>query len=206
MHREHNSRKKKRPLNHKGLRDFALRYVARYATSSRKLANYLHRKIRERGWQDADNAKPDQSVDELVAYCTEKGFVNDALYAEQKARDLTLRGYGRRRVDDMLYIAGIDDEDSNEAKRIAGAQRWHAALVFARRKRIGPFAGTGFVNTADRGADQRKIIDKHIASMLRAGHELDIARTIAEATNECDLRQKGEALLDEALDSLNISG
>ena len=45
------------PLNAEQLRELALRYVGKYATTRAKLRQYLTRKIRERGW--ADGAAPD---------------------------------------------------------------------------------------------------------------------------------------------------
>ena len=41
------------PLNEEQLKEMALRYVGRFATSRAKLRAYLTRKIRERGWADA---------------------------------------------------------------------------------------------------------------------------------------------------------
>ena len=41
------------PLNAADLERFALRYVERYATTRGRLAEYLKRKVRERGWEGA---------------------------------------------------------------------------------------------------------------------------------------------------------
>ncbi|HYZ48955.1 MAG TPA: RecX family transcriptional regulator, partial [Sphingomonas sp.] len=38
------------PLDAPALERFALRYVERYATTRARLADYLSRKLRERGW------------------------------------------------------------------------------------------------------------------------------------------------------------
>ena len=42
-----------RPLDAAALDQLALRYVERFATTRGKLADYLRRKVRERGWQGA---------------------------------------------------------------------------------------------------------------------------------------------------------
>lgn len=184
--------RKARPLDQQRLRDMTLRYVARYATSSAKLRDYLKRKLRERDWQGED--APD--VEGLVGYCLEKGYVDDALYARQKADDLTRRGYGRRRVDTMLFISGITDDDASEARELADAAKWHAALLYARRKRIGPFVRHDKIQL-DADPAQK---DRQIAAMLRAGHDMDAVRAIINAPDFAQLREKGDEALDEALD------
>ena len=81
------------PLDARALEQLALRYVERFATTRGKLAHYLARKIRERGW-DGPPADPQAIAERMAGY----GYVDDRAYAEAKARALTRRGYGARRV------------------------------------------------------------------------------------------------------------
>jgi regulatory protein len=157
-----------RPLDGAGLERLALRYVERYATTRAKLAAYLARKLRERGW-DGGHAAP---VDELVGKLAALGYVDDAAFASTRAAALTRRGYGLRRVSQSLKAAGIDEQDSAVAEAAAREQAWEAALTFARRRKIGPFASTA----ADRPARE-----KALAAMLRAGHDIAIARRIVRS-------------------------
>ncbi|WP_417620467.1 regulatory protein RecX [Parasphingorhabdus sp.] len=149
-------------LNHESLHRLAIRYVERYATSRKKLAGYLQRKIREREWQDTDPP----AVEELVERFSEQGYVDDALYAQNKASSLARRGYGTRRVSQALYQAGIDEEDGREAFRISEANRWIAADKFASKRKIGPYAET------QQDADK---CQKQLQAFLRAGHDFDLA-------------------------------
>jgi regulatory protein len=55
---------------------------------------------------------------------------------------------------------------------------YDAALRFARRRRIGPYAETPFANDRE-GRDARQ---KAAAAMLRAGHGLDLVRRILDAS------------------------
>jgi regulatory protein len=190
--------RKPRPLDTQRLRDLALRYVARYATSSAKLRDYLARKLREREWQGDD--QPD--IDALVGYCVDKGFVDDALYAAQKASDLARRGYGARRVDAMLYMSGIADDDALEARSLTEAAKWKAALLFARRKRIGPFSRSEHGKGPDKDNGDRSVRDRQIAGMLRAGHDMHVACTVIDAPDFAVLREKGDDGLDAALDAM----
>jgi len=145
-----------------------LRYVGRYATTQAKLRSYLARKLRERGWDG--EREPD--LDALARRFSELGYVDDAAYALAKSQALTGRGYGKRRLADKLRIAGVGDEDAAGARDHADAHALDAAIRFAQRRRIGPFAA------ATAAADPRQR-DKAIAAMVRAGHSFDLARAIA---------------------------
>jgi regulatory protein len=146
----------------------ALRYVERYATTRAKLAAYLARKLRERGW-DGEEAAP---IDALVGKFAELGYVDDATFASTRAAGLTRRGYGLRRIAQSLKAADISEDDSAAAEAAAREQAWDAALVFARRKKIGPFAS---------GPVDRPAQEKAFAAMLRAGHDMAIVRRIVRS-------------------------
>jgi regulatory protein len=153
------------PLEPESLRRLALRYVERYATTEARLARYLERKVRERGW--AGDAEP--SIGPLVAQMAGLGYVNDRQFAEMRAAALVRRGYGRRRIDADLRFAGIGDDDLAAAAPSDDDEAREAALVFARRKRIGPFGKDALDPIARRRA---------FAAMVRAGHPLDIIKEI----------------------------
>lgn len=156
------------PLDGAALERLALRYVERYATTRAKLAAYLRRKLRERGW--AGEAEP--GVEQLVEKLSELRYVDDASFAAARASGLTRRGFGPRRIALSLRAAGIRDDDLAAAAESVAEQAWDAALTFARRKRIGPFAAA---------APDRIGREKALATMLRAGHAIDMARRIASA-------------------------
>ena len=161
------TRRQRPPLDEQSLEELALRYVGRFATTRAKLAQYLGRKLRERGWAGTG----DPPVDALVAKCAANGFVDDSAFAAAKARSLSGRGYGAGRIRQSLRAAGVDDADAQDARAIASGSAVDAALRFARRKRIGPFAPE---------AAERQEREKAIAAMVRAGHPYGISRTIAE--------------------------
>jgi regulatory protein len=154
------------PLDQPKLQELALRYVGKYATTRAKLRAYLARKLRERGWEG--EREPDLEV--LTNRFAELGYVDDASYALSKSRALSSRGYGKRRLAEKLRQAGVADDDSRAAFDAAEAEAVDAALRFARRRRIGPFAA----ETVDRPERE-----KWIAAMVRAGHSFALARAIA---------------------------
>jgi regulatory protein len=157
-----------RPLDQAALQELAFGYVARFATSRAKLHSYLVRKLRERGWNGV--AEPDSQV--VVDKVVELGFIDDAAFAGMKAASLTRRGYGKGRVRIALAQSGIAAEDGSEALAHADEQSLAAALRFAERRKIGPYAAA----QPDPAGRQRAL-----AAMLRAGHPMDLARRIIGA-------------------------
>lgn len=156
------------PLDPEQLRELALRYVGKYATTRAKLREYLRRKLRECGWQGADT--PD--LERLADRFAELGLVDDAAFALAKSRSLSARGYGKRRLADQLRRAGVEKADGAAAAAHAEEQAVEAALRLARRRRIGPFAA--------HPADPRQR-EKWIAAMVRAGHGFALAKAISSA-------------------------
>jgi len=162
------SQRKPRPsLNAAKLDELALHYVGRFATSRAKLLSYLKRKLRERGWDGP--AEPD--LDQLASRLVQLGYVDDRAYALSKARSLTSRGYGERRVGQALMLAGIAEEEGADARSLAQTEAVESALRFARRRSIGPFA---------KSAPDPKDRERALAAMVRAGHRFSLARAVME--------------------------
>ncbi|MFN3389343.1 MAG: regulatory protein RecX [Allosphingosinicella sp.] len=157
------------PLDSEALERLAFFYVGRYATTRHKLKAYLDRKLRERGWAGPGAA----DVGAVVARCADLGFVDDGAFAASRVSSLMRRGYGERRVAQALQAAGVEEADAEAARAEAEEQALAAALRFAERRRIGPYAAV----PADRQGRQ-----KAAAAMLRAGHRMDLVRTVLNAS------------------------
>ncbi|WP_239447354.1 regulatory protein RecX [Parasphingorhabdus marina] len=164
-------------MNQTGLQDLALRYVSRYATTRHKLKAYLHRKLREREWDGEQSA----DIDGLVVKFAELGYIDDALFAKNKAAALSSRGYGKRRISQALYQAGIAEGDDADALAVGEARKWEAARTFARKKSIGPYA------SEIRDPDTRR---KQLQAFLRAGHGFDIAARFVNAAPGEDIEDQ----------------
>lgn len=160
-------RRPRPPLDPAKLEELALGYVGRFATSRAKLISYLKRKLRERGW-DTDK-EPD--LEDLADRLVRLGYIDDEAFAMAKARSLTARGYGERRVGRVLAVAGIGEQDGAQARSLARGEAVQSALRFARRRSIGPFAP----EEPDLQGRQRAL-----AAMIRAGHDFGLSRAIVE--------------------------
>jgi regulatory protein len=157
-----------RPLDAARLDELALAYVARFAASGAKLESYLKRKLRERGWE----GEGEPPLPEILTRFVRAGYVDDAAYARMKAGSMRRRGLGERRIGQQLGADGIGEEDRAAVRAGEGEQR-RAALLLARRKRLGPFGPE-----LDRPGRE-----KQLAAMLRAGHRMDMARAVIHAAD-----------------------
>ena len=156
------------PLDDTRLRNLALHYVGKYATTRAKLATYLNRKIRERGWS---NDRP-ADIDALVNQFAELGYVNDAQFAGARSRAFVARGYGKRRLDEDMRASGINESDAADATEHMSESSFAAAQNYARRKRIGPYA-------AEVAPPEKQ--QKQLQGFLRAGHNFEIAKRFVRA-------------------------
>lgn len=154
------------PLDRSALERLALRYVERFATTRGKLAAYLARKVRERGWE-GEPADP-VAIAERFA---ELGYVDDRLYAESKASAMARRGLGARRVNQALRHAGVQERDAEAIAPTVDGRARETAVAFARKRRIGPFAAA---QTTDRA-----MLARQVGAMVRAGHAPELAWRIA---------------------------
>lgn len=190
------------PLDAAQLDALALAYVARFATSAGKLGAYCERKLRERGW--AGDAPPDVSA--IVARMVALGYVDDAGFARMRGAGLLRRGFGAGRIAQDLARARIAPELADEASG-SERERRAAALAFARRKRLGPFARAPFGGHSDvicleddtepRAGADRGDMARQIAAFQRAGHSMASARALIAAADAAS----AEEWVNEAGDS-----
>lgn len=169
-------RKAPRPLTSAKLEEMALAYVARFATSAGKLEAYLARKLQERGWDGEGSGQA--AIAAVIARFNDLGYIDDAGFARMRSGNLLRRGYGARRISQDLNAAGIDETIRAEVSPDEGAAR-RAVLALARRKGLGPFTrGLGEGDRLDPA-----LREKQMASLLRAGHAMGVARALLAQTS-----------------------
>jgi regulatory protein len=164
-HARSQPRAQPKPLDAAALDRLALRYVERFATTRGKLAVYLAGKIRQRGWDGAP-ADPVALAEKLAGL----GYIDDRAFAEARAGAMTRRGLGKRRVAGALRQAGVQEEDAEAVMPGVDEHAVQAAMAYARKRRMGPYAAT----PAD-----RVLLEKQIGALVRAGHDFGLARRIA---------------------------
>ena len=164
------------------LHEAALRHLARYAATEAGLTRVLDRRIDR--WARAvtpDDEAVRRARDEargVVAALVRAGVVNDALFAEARARSLTRAGRSRRAVAAHLAGKGVGRDTARDAVPDDPEQELSAALAYARRRRLGPFRA----EPAD--DEQRR---RELGALARAG----FAQAVALAALRMDADEAG---------------
>ncbi len=121
----------KPPPDEASLREAALNYLARYATTEAGLRRVLLRRIDQwarqaSGLEDVKQraAAATQSVAGIVARLVELGLLNDAVFAETRARGLALSGRSRRGISARLMAKGIDADRARAVLPRTRAPNW----------------------------------------------------------------------------------
>jgi len=172
-----------RPITAKYLENAARFYLERYPATADGLRRVLARRVLRAARTNApvmDNVE--QAIDAIVARFVASGVIDDAAFAQTKARALHRRGVSTRMTHQKLRLAGVGRETLDKAmasldEELATdpeSRERRAAIALARRRRLGPF----------RASEQRKQHRlRDLAAMARAGFGGDVARKVIDATD-----------------------
>ena len=160
-----------------------MNYVARYATTEAGLRLVLQRRIDRWAREAADRetaadraAAAKAAVPAIVARMVELGLLNDAAFAESRAKGLALSGRSRRAIAARLMAKGIGAEQARAALPGDDGAELIAALILARKRRIGPFRLT-----------EDPDHNKELGVLARAGFPRDVAqRALAMEEEEAE--------------------
>jgi regulatory protein len=173
------------------LREAATAHLARYATTEVGLRRVLMRRVDR--WARAAEAfgmtdlapliaAGKQAAAEVAREMAAAGTVDDAAFAESRARRLLRGGRSRRAALAHLAQKGVAAETAAAALPEGEAAELDAALALCRRRRIGPFA------LGEAPPEQRQ---KALAALARAG----FGRGIAEQALRMDPEEAETRLL-----------
>ncbi len=160
----------------KYLYNSGLAYLQRFPASTAHFKTVMRRKIDKSCYYHKEQDPRDclKLLDETAAKFQQLGLLDDSAYLKGMvtsyrrrglpARQITLRlrqkGYSTQAVEDALQVHDVDEYQSENGD-------YSAALIFARKKRLGPFDLT-----------QSKPFEKSVASMARAGYSFQVAEKI----------------------------
>jgi len=154
------------------LKDAALFYLSRYATTEAGLRAVLHRKIANWARHMANSAghSPEeiaaittpakQAATEIAQSLTTAGIINDQIFAVSRAKILTRSGRSRRATMAHLAAKGVKADLIQQSLVSDPRAELAAALIHAKKRRLGPFATTPIT------PDSRK---RALSSLARAG-------------------------------------
>jgi regulatory protein len=167
------------PPDEASLRQAALNYLARFSTTEAGLRLVLHRRIDSWARQSADRdnvsecaAVAKAAVPGIVARMVELGLLNDAAFAESKARGLALNGRSRRAITARLSAKGINPARARAALPEDEESELVSALILTRKRRIGPYRTV---------AEDR---NKELGVLARAGFPREVALRALNTTPE----------------------
>jgi regulatory protein len=126
------------------LHEAALAHLARYGTTQAGLIRVLDRRV-DRWARLAGDVDPDiiatcrQAVRDVAKSLVASGVIDDAAFAESRARSLTRAGRSQRAVAAHLGARGVAQETVRNALSDDPETELAACLAFTRRRRIGAF-------------------------------------------------------------------
>jgi regulatory protein len=168
-------RKKPRKVSARYLENAALYYLKRYAATvaqlKRVLVRRVDRSIRVHGGERTEALK-------WVEKLARTGLINDSTYAGMKAHSLRASGRSSRVIAQKLKMKGVSAEvvQQKVAEATAEVSEDDAALIWARKKRLGPYRKDASTRKDNRQRD--------LAALARAGFSFGIAKKIIDSEPE----------------------
>jgi regulatory protein len=194
-----------RPLTAERLRNIAEHYVGQRESSAAMLREVLERRLRRHlRTLDPDAAAEDEArvrplIEAEIRRLEEAGLVQDARYAEMKARAGFARGRGMRRILRDLGQKGVEGDtakgavldaarefidapsEAEEPGEVLRAAETEAADTFARKKRFGPYRSGALPEDS---AGRAKVWRREAGAMARAGFGVDTIRRVLDQPPE----------------------
>lgn len=167
-------------LTQQSIYNRAVHYLERYAASVAGVRAVLQRSVK-RAERRGDIVPPQtpEWIEATLLKLIEKKLLDDALFAETKVRSLRRSGASAQKVKQKLAVKGVSGTLVYDALASEDVEDdWQAAIIFARKKRLGPYTTRG---------DRTELRDKQMQSLARAGFNLSIARKIVDASSEDEL-------------------
>lgn len=172
-------RRKPKPATQKRLRNAALYYIDRYATSAEHLKSVLMRRVSQSArLHDTDTQEGQAWIDEIVSDLVTRKLVDDRAFAETRAISLHRGGASRRKITMSLKSKGVENNDIEAA--LSALEETHvnaefvAARNYARRRRFGPW----------RKAEEREgRRERDLAAMARGGFSFQMAQQVIDAVD-----------------------
>ncbi len=172
-----NNRRVPRKVSETSLRNAALYYMQRFSSSAENLRAVLMRRVhRSAHYHGTDPEQGAAWIAGIIQRFQEAGLLDDRAYAETKVRSLRERGNSDKSIRYKLLSKGVSrhlvEGALVEVFEKDGSVEETAALAFARKRRLGPFAP---------GEARSALRNRHLAAMARAGFSYDLALRIIDA-------------------------
>ena len=186
------------------LREAALAHLARFSATEAGLVRVLDRRVLRWSRRALDSGLAADQVEALAASgrtaartvasaLVGAGVLDDAAYAESRARSLGRGGRSRRAIEAHLLQHGVAPDVVQAALPEERDAELGAALMQARRRRIGPFAPLGRNGPGGDEPEDPAARNKALAMLARAGFSRDVAERALDLDRE-DAEQRVTAM------------
>lgn len=196
-----------KPLTAARIRNIAEHYVGQRESSAQMLRAVLERRLMRRLRSlDPEAAAEERAaalplIEAEITRLEQAGVLDDARYAEMKARAALASGRGTRRILRDLGRKGVEGATAREAlvgaarevvgefdgeaeaTEVVGAAELEAAEVFARKRRLGPYRAEPL---PEAWAERSRIWRREAGAMARAGFGVDTIRRVLDQEPEED--------------------
>ena len=159
----------------------AVDYLGRYASSRHKLGQILQR-FASRKLTDYDAKDIAAAIQQTIDQCSQLGYLDDREFAVKVARSQRRLGRSqaliRRRLSQHALCDNIIAHALAKADENSTNGELQAAIRFAQRRRLGPFAQRNGAHGQRLNAHQWK--QRDLGAMARAGFSMTISRQIVD--------------------------
>ena len=162
----------------------AVDYLGRYASSRHKLGQILQQ-FANRRLTDYDADDIAIAIQQTIDQCSQLGYLNDQQFAVTVARSQRRLGRSQAVIRQRLRQHALDDDIIAHAlaeadENIANGDL-QAAIRFAQRRRLGPFAQRHSAHHQRLDAHQWK--QRDLGAMARAGFSMGISQLVLDHDN-----------------------
>jgi regulatory protein len=165
------------------LHQAALTHLARYAATEAGLRRVLVRRVDRwaQAQTDPEAAAPviaaaREAIEAVIARLVQAGALSDTVFAETRAKSLIRGGQSNRAVQARLVAKGVAPDIARAVSVSDAETELAAALVLARKRRIGPY------RTKDDAGPAVRM--KEMGQFARAGFSREIATQALDITRE----------------------
>ena len=169
------NKKKTLQITVEEMRNFALKYVEKYAPSKQQLKTYLLKKYLKTSVPNVKKQDVNNLIDIVLSDLEKSKFVNDKFYSESKAKSMIQRGNSINKIRNYLIGKGINEtfikDTVNKIKEDNSDQDFFSAIKLCKKKRIGPA----------RAEDNRTLFYKKDISLLaRNGFDFETSKKVMD--------------------------
>jgi len=159
----------------KVLMNKALAYLSNFSSTENKLKKILHT-FSENHFKECDIIQIQKEIISIINRCKELGYIDDEEFTKNKVKKYNNAGKSKKAIVLKLQNYGIDKIIVNKAIgeffNSKANTEFKAALIFARKKSLGPF------NKKNIDDNFQKVLNKWFGSFARAGFTYEVTQKV----------------------------